>query len=63
MVHGDEGGKKHLLICEACVDDGAGMEKKKGAKTNKLQEAKSKRKRKAALREDVLRGKRSKKSS
>jgi len=58
---GDVGGKKHLPICEACVDDGAGMEKKKGAKTNKLKESKSKRKRKAALREDVR--KHSKKSS
>ncbi len=60
---GNMGGKKHLPICEACVDDGAGMEKKKGAKTNKLQEANSKRKRKAALRKDVRGTKRSNKSS
>jgi len=34
------------------VDDGADLQNKKGAKTNKLQQAKGKRKRKAAQRGD-----------
>ena len=59
---GEVGGKKYLPICEACVDDGADLVKRKGAKTNKIQETKSKRKRKTALRKEI-RGKLQKKSS
>ena len=33
IVRGDDrGGKKYLPSCEACVDDGADLQKKKGAK-------------------------------
>lgn len=58
---GNMGGKKCLPICEACVDDGADLQTKKGGKTSKLQQARDVRKRKAAQRKETL-GKRSKKS-
>ena len=47
---GDRGGKAYLPICKACVDDGAGLQTKKGAKTNKLEEARGKRKSKSKKR-------------
>ena len=57
----DRGGKTYLPICEACVDDGANLQTRKGAKTNKLEEAKGKRKKKSAKRA-AIRAKRAKTS-
>jgi len=57
----DRGGKKYLPICKACVDDGAHLQTRKHARTNKLQEAKGKRKQKALLKAKVG-GKRQRKS-
>ena len=39
----DRGGKKYLPICEACVDDGANLQTRRGAKKNKHEEEKGKR--------------------
>ena len=53
----DRGGKKYLPICKACVNDGAHLVWSRGKKTNKLQDANAKRKRKGDKRSNV-RGKR-----
>ena len=58
----DRGGKKCLPICEACVDDGANLQTRKGAKKNKHEEAKGKRKKKSAKRVVILSTKRAKRS-
>ena len=60
--HRDRGGKKYLPICKACVNDGAHLVWSRGKKTNKLQDANAKRKRKGAKRSNV-RGKRTKNAS
>jgi len=60
---GNRGGKKGLPICKACVDDGADLQTKRGAKTNKLQQAQGKRRKRKATQRKEIRGKRSKKSS
>ena len=59
----DRGGKQYLPICEACIDDGADLQTRKGTKTNKLEveEARGKRKKNSAKRAAV-RNKRAKMS-
>ena len=57
--HKGRGGKEYLAICVACMTDGAHLVWSRGKKTNKLQGAKTKRKRKSAQR-PMVRGKRSK---
>ena len=57
----DRGGKTYLPICEACVDDGADLQTRKGAKRNRLVESREKRKKKSAKRA-AIRAKRAKSS-
>ena len=47
------GGEKYLPICKACVNDGAQLVWSRGKKTNKLEDAHAKRKRKGAKRSNV----------